>query len=103
MNWRERTKRAMDIGDAAADHPPGPERNGYINKACGGDPQLKQQVLDYLQTEEELFQESTAVLNHAAADFSPGRQAGEPALLQSILTGDSTSFAPGTRLGPYEI
>lgn len=60
MNKQERIKLVMEIGDAAADHELDWERNAHIDQACGGDEDLKQQVLDYLRAGEDLFSESAS-------------------------------------------
>ena len=91
MNGPERSKRVMEIGDAAADCEIGQARSAFIEQACSGDSDLKQQVIDYLKAGADLFNEQTA----PRADGSW--------MLQSVLADGTLGVAPGTRLGPYEI
>ena len=60
VNRQERIRLVMEIGDAAADYEMDQERNAHIDQACGGDEELKQQVMEYLRAGEDLFNETAS-------------------------------------------
>lgn len=91
----------MDIGDAAADYQSGPKRNAYIDQACGGDEELKRQVLDYLNAGDNLFIEATAQSENPAENQI--EKYGRSRMFESVFGDGALAVAPGTRLGPYEI
>ncbi len=96
MNEPERTKRAKDIRDAAANYQRGQSRTAYIDESCRGDEELKQQVLSYLQAGDDLVKAPAASADHPTGDIGY-------TILQPGLRDGTSGVLPGTRLGPYEI
>ena len=85
MTGDERTKRVVEISDAADDYVSLEDRMKFITNACGVDEELRLAVLDYFEGGEKLFLEPIA---RKAFDVgTPGSSVGPYQILEQIGEG----------------
>jgi eukaryotic-like serine/threonine-protein kinase len=87
MTTPERWRRSREVFDGAADLPPGPERDGFLARACAGDASLRAEVEALLAADAA----TTSVLERSPAGFAD-------------VLADVARVPPTTlRVGPYRI
>src|SRR6185503_3333192 len=87
MITHDKWKQIKEIFHSAQELEPG-ERSDFLNKACGDDPSIREEVEALLTADAS----NDDFLSAPAYEFAAG-----------ILAGEESEFSPGQKIGRYEI
>ena len=94
MSSQPRTRIVMEIADSAADFESEHDRTHFIDSACGGDEELKQQVREYLEGGAALFAQTRPRNSILPENLE---------ILSALIPERLDGIRPGSMLGPYRV